>query len=100
MAVRLKPQKAVNLSVAHLDAVRDAVREHAAEIGIRAHSRLLAHRHHGDAEITITHGTGDVDSFVNLDDEAAFAIENGHFNPESGRWVDGIYVLTHAARLL
>ena len=66
-------------TVAHLPTVVGAVRATAKRGQAGASAVLAAHRHTGDAEITVTHG--DVDAFVNLDDsrgqQAAAAIEFG-----------------------
>lgn len=66
--------------ISHQAGVVRAVRHVAQERAAVARGLLLAHRHSGDSTITVTHG--DVDAFVNLNDErgqlAAAAIEFGN----------------------
>ncbi|AEV52091.1 hypothetical protein [Rhodococcus phage RGL3] len=82
--------------------VAKATQAEAAKIAGRATGLLNMHRHSGDAEINTTHGG--VDAFVNLDDEAAIAIEFGHFvggkyfdADEPDKFVPGLHILTRAA---
>jgi hypothetical protein len=74
--------------VSHQAGVIRAVHHVAQEKAAIARGLLLAHRHSGDARITVTRG--DTDSFVNLNDErgqlAAAAIEFG--NKYGGGGVD------------
>jgi uncharacterized protein DUF5403 len=86
--------------VAHLPAVRAAVKRAADRAAALASGVLAEHRNTGDAEITVTKGTK-TDYFVNLDDTrgqgAAAAIEFGHTAPD-GTWVEGIHALTRSFR--
>lgn len=98
-------QKQFNYLLKDMPVVQQALKAQAHEIGAKAEALLVAHKHDGNAEITITHG--DVDWYVNLQDKpgkgdsnvAPFAIEYGHWNALTGRWTEGIYVITRAAGL-
>lgn len=93
---RRRSAQSINDIVAHLNGVTDAVHHTATQIGIQAEAKLELHRDTGRAEIVVSRG--DVDSFVSLVDEAAAAIEFGHWHNKSGRWVDGLYIIRGAAR--
>lgn len=97
MAVKLISQKSMNQVISHLPGVKAAIRQKAQQIGARAEARLAGHRYEGQAGISITHG--DVDSFVNLDDDAAMSIEFGHEHNFTGKHVEGLYIITGAAGL-
>jgi hypothetical protein len=99
---RLIGQKAMNRVVSHQPESVDACADKAQEVSGVAKSRLAAHRHSGDAQVTVTHG--DVDSFVNLEDVAALSIEFGHmvkgkFETDTPKHVPGLYIITGAAGL-
>lgn len=83
--------------VAHLPGVIGAVRAEARSGAGRARAKLAAHRAEGHARITVT--SGDVDSFVNLDDTrgdvAAAAIEYGRSGGQSGA-MQGLNILGSA----
>lgn len=99
MAVEMLPDAQVNKIVAHLPAVRQAVRAAADKIKVKAEIRLEPHHTPArESSISVTYGT--VDAFVNLDDEAARNIEFGHFHNFSGKWVEGLYIVRGAAGLL
>ncbi|MGU3502409.1 DUF5403 family protein [Mycobacterium sp. C31M] len=90
----------MNRVVSHLEGVHDAVGDTSKRVQRSAQNRLAAHRDTGAAEVTATEG--DVDWFVNLEDEAALSIEFGHWTKEgsdSYRFVPGLYVLSTAAGL-
>ena len=76
--------------VSHQAGVIAAVYRVAQEKGAIARGHLIAHRHDGHSQITVTRG--EVDSFVNLNDErgqrAAAAIEFG--NKYGGGGVDAL----------
>lgn len=95
--VRMKPEVEVNEIVSHLGGVTGAVRSTAEAGAARASGVLAAHRHEGHAEINVT--SGDVDSFVNLDDtrgqSAAAAIEFGRSGGRGGA-TQGIGALARA----
>lgn len=99
--VYLIGDRAMNHRISHLPGVIGAVRSQAQKIGAKAEAKLRAHTYEGHASISITYG--DVDSFVNLDDEAALSIEFGHdlvyFGNETGKHVAGLYIVTGAAGL-
>lgn len=97
MAVEMEPQSVVNRIVSHLPGVIGAVRKTANRIAVKAEARLSAHRYTGAASVSVTHGI--TDSYVNLDDEAALYIEFGHEHNFSGKWVEGLYIVTGAAGL-
>ncbi|WP_218030257.1 DUF5403 family protein [Pseudonocardia hydrocarbonoxydans] len=103
MTIRLYGDKTINRIVSRLPAVRDAVKDHADQIGRRAEARLAAHRDAGATRVGVDH-SGQIDSVVYLDDErgakAALSIEFGHTDPRTGRHVEGLYVLYGAAGLL
>lgn len=66
----------------------------AKQIGTVAEGVLSAHRDKGHAEIEVKRGSKRVDAFVNLKDDrgakAAAAIEFGHVNNRSGKFVQGL----------
>lgn len=100
--VQLIGQKAMNHVVSHLGEVKGAVSDKAQNVGQVAEARLAAHHDTGHAKVTVTHG--DVDSFVNLEDEAALSIEFGHmvkgkFETDTPKKVPGLYIITGAAGL-
>jgi len=78
---RVEIYESCNDTVAHLGGVRRALKHKADEGAAKAKGVLLAHRHSGDAQITVTRGDR-LDYFVNLDDtrgqSAAAAIEFGN----------------------
>jgi len=83
---RVEIYESCNDTVAHLGGVRRAV-GHAAHKGAAiAKGVLLAHRHSGDSQITVTRG--ELDYWVNLDDtrgqRAAAAIEFGNYKGGGG----------------
>ncbi len=82
-----------NRIVAKLPAVKKAVRAQADSVAARAKSNLAGHRSTGAAKVTVTQGR--VDSFVNLEDDAAISIEHGHV-ADDGTAVQGIYALHRA----
>lgn len=100
--VYLIPDQAMNHVVSHLPGVIASVRSQAQRIGAKAEAKLAAHRQEGHASISITYG--DVDSFVNLDDEAALSIEFGHwqyvYGKPTGHYTPGLYIITGAAGLI
>lgn len=95
MAVLVYPN--CNDIVAHQPGVRKALRDTAKAGGRRAAAILAAHRHDGDARITVTYGA--LDAFVNLDDSrgqrAAAAIEFGRSGGARGA-TQGIHAITGA----
>ena len=86
-----------NETVAHLAGVIGAVRATAQAGGARAEALLAAHRVEGHARITVS--SGDVDSFVSLDDtrgqRAAAAIEFGRSGGPRGP-SQGLFILRRA----
>lgn len=96
--IKLDSQKVMNRKISHLPGVKGAVRATAQKIGAKAEAKLAAHRYEGHASISITHGG--VDSFVNLDDEAALSIEFGHIHNWTGERIEGLYIVTGAAGLI
>lgn len=83
--------------VARLPGVRDAVHERAEILAGRARGLLAAHKHTGAAKITTTKGRR-TDSFVNLEDPQAIAIEYGRPAGVSERGrpypaMEGLYIL-------
>jgi hypothetical protein len=99
--VQLNSERSINRLVSDLPEVQRAVEERADEIAAAAERNLAAHRKTGAAKITVDHsGT---DSTVYLEDDnghgAALSIEYGHVDPDSGEYVEGLYVLRRAAGL-
>lgn len=78
--------KSTNRVVAHLDGVVDAVHGRAEILGARAEGILAQHRDTGQARIEVNRGRR-TDSFVDLVDPAAVALEYGRpaGTSESGR---------------
>lgn len=66
----------------------------AKRVGAKAEAVLAGHRRTGAAKIEVKRGTKRVDAFVTLSDEsgdrAAAAIEFGHINNRSGKFVQGL----------
>ncbi|MFE3461369.1 DUF5403 family protein [Nocardiopsis aegyptia] len=92
--------RSLERTVARMPGVRDAVHEHAQEVGTTASALLAAHRHTGTASVTVTRGR--VDSFVNLDDPNVLTLEYGRAGgvSDSGRRygpMEGLYILHRAA---
>lgn len=102
----VRSQRELNYILKNLGPVQDALDKEADEIAAKAEVNLAAHRYKGRARITKTRGK--VDRYVNLEDRkggpkdsvAAWAIEYGHYNHRTGKWTQGIYVLTRAAGLI
>jgi hypothetical protein len=88
--IQLLNEKQMNKKISHLRGVRDAVHDHAKEIGRIAEGRLAPHRKTGSARIEVSRGT--VDSFVSLVDEAALSIEFGHYLGSESRGLDRHFV--------
>ena len=84
--------------------VRSAVRNEANDIAGRARALLASHRHEGDSKIETKHGS--TDSVVSLVDNTpqetnalpAVAIEYGHTDKKTGKFIPGLYIITKAAR--
>ncbi|AOT23587.1 hypothetical protein SEA_BOBBYDAZZLER_16 [Rhodococcus phage BobbyDazzler] len=100
MAVRLYGEREVHRKVVRQKGMKAATRAEAEKIGGRAEALLSMHRRTGAAKITTT--SGDVDAFVNLVDEAAYAIELGHavggkYAGGDTEWVNGLHILSGAA---
>ena len=72
----LIPARDMNTRISHMAGVKAAVRATAKELAAKAKAELANHRETGTAKITVSHGA--TDSYVNLDDPAALAIEYGH----------------------
>lgn len=76
----------------------------AQQVGAIASGILATHVDKGHATIDVARGAKGVDAFVKLNDErgdqAAAAIEFGHLNNRSGKWVEGIAPLRKAAGLV
>lgn len=89
----------MNKVVSNLPGVHDHLGDVASRAQRRGATQLAMHRHEGHAKVTTTEG--DVDWFVNLDDEAgeraAAAIEFGY--SRNGKIVRGLYILTRATGL-
>lgn len=68
--------KSANRVVAHLDGVVDAVHDSAETLGARSEAILAQHRDTGQAAIEVSRGRR-TDSFVDLVDPAAVALEYG-----------------------
>lgn len=73
-SVDIIPSRVLNTMVAGM--VASSVRDTAEELAAKATAQLAAHSKTGSAKISVTHGR--VDSYVNLDDPNAMAIEYGH----------------------
>jgi hypothetical protein len=100
--VNMRSQAFIVEEVAKLPGVRDAVREVGGEIYFRAEANLAGHRDTGAAHIEIS----DTDYYdhwgvtVSLIDEAALAIEFGHYVRMGNgfpRYVPGLKILRKAA---
>lgn len=94
MAVTIYPN--IERRLARTPGVRRAVDDAAKRVGRRAEQNLASNRDTGNARIEVdTDGT---DALVSLVDPNgnALAIEFGHHNNRSGRYVEGSYVLTTA----
>ncbi|ASR84200.1 tail completion or Neck1 protein [Rhodococcus phage PhailMary] len=100
MAVKLYGELEVHRKTVRQKGIKAATRAEAEKIGGRAEALLSMHRRTGAAKITTT--SGGVDSFVNLEDEAALAIELGHavggkYAGGDTEWVNGLHILSGAA---
>jgi len=88
-----------NKTAAYHKETKFALRRVSNQLYATARRKLAAHRHSGDAQITLTHGK--LDQFVNLDDsrgqQAAAAIEFGHVT-ENGQFVEGVHAITGGLR--
>ena len=91
---RRRSARAINYIFSHLDGLPDAVHHRGELIAVRAEVQLQAHRDSGHAQIEIRRYR--VDTLVSLVDEAALSIEYGHFHNKTGRWVEGLYIITRA----
>lgn len=80
--------------VAKMLGPRAEVTKHAKLVEAKAKVLLAAHFLTGASDIERTRGT--LDHFVSLVDEAAGAIEWGHFM-KSGEYVEGLHIMTRAA---
>lgn len=101
MAVFLIPDEDMNETVSHLTGVHASVGVAASALQARAQIRLNQHRDKGDAKITKTEGTKQVDYFVNLEDVAAIPMELGHwvkgkYETETPKFVQGLHILSGA----
>jgi hypothetical protein len=115
MKVTLYPERYINGVVAHQPEVMREVDTVADAIGAIAKLRLEAHRREGNSYIEVLHEIpgkyGDIDALVTLVDKDttrpdgskspgdAKAIEFGHYSNWTGKWVDGLYIVTGAAGL-
>lgn len=97
---RVYDNKRTRKMLVRLPEVQAELKSEAEQIKVRAEANLAQHREQGHAQITLTRGNKRVDWFINLDDpHAAWAIEFGHVNHRTGKWVAGTYVLSRAAGL-
>lgn len=100
---KVRVYRNVSETVAHLPGVQAAVDAQGAEIASKAESLLAAHRRTGAAHIEADYSG--IDATVSLVDNTAqssgalpaVAIEYGHRDKRSGKFVEGIYVITRAA---
>lgn len=98
--------KSVRKRLAKMPKVQAAVQKEAEAIQARAEAGLVQHRKTGAAKVVLARG--EIDRYILLEDRrnttqdhaAAWAIEYGHHNVRTGRWTEGIYVLTKAAGLI
>lgn len=119
MATIYYSRKGLNLLIAHMDGVRDAVHDKAKEGGDRARANLGEarasthwHKIHGPDHLTkVDVSRGEVDSFFSLEAPNAMAIEFGHqpsgvFGPGGAlghldtQAPHGLYILTRASGIL
>lgn len=94
MKVRLNSERSINRHAARTDEVEAVLGDIAFEILGRARARLEQHRKTGTHKVTQTKGV--VDHYINLEGPAAVAIENGHHDPRTGEWVEGLGILDGA----
>ena len=98
--VRVYPARRVNKIAATRPVVKEAVNAAADKIGVSARRRLAAHRSSGTARIEVKHSApgphGSLDAEVALVDRNALSIEFGHVHNRSGRWVNGLFIVTGA----
>lgn len=80
--------------VAEQKGVKAEVKVAAENVAAHARRELAAHRDTGASKITVTRGK--IDSFANLDDENAGAIEWGDLHPD-GRPIPGLHIMARAA---
>lgn len=103
---RVLGQKSMNTVVSSQEKVRRFVKNVADHVGRRAESRLATARANrkarfkgladNDPPVRIEVSQGDVDAYVTLVHPAARAIEFGHVNHLTGRWVEGLRIITGA----
>lgn len=79
--------------VAHMPGVKAAVREELDDRAARVRSVVEAHRHTGALSSSLEVRTNRVDSTVSLEDPAVYAINYGHVDAKTGRWVEGIHAI-------
>lgn len=83
--------------------VQRRLRAAAGVIAAKAEANLAPHHRTGDHHIEVkrirNREYGHIDWYVSLVGEAPLSVEFGHINHRTGRWVEGLYVLTSAAYL-
>ncbi|MBH1936502.1 DUF5403 family protein [Streptomyces sp. AV19] len=82
--------------VAHLPGVKVEVRRVLDERADRVRAVVDAHRRTGAVSRSLTVHTSRVDSTISLEDPAVLAINYGHIDARTGRWVDGIHAIEAA----
>lgn len=88
--------KAFNARVARLPSVQAAVRSERDEIARRAEANFSSHDRPGGHKITTENKAPD--AIVWLEGPAPRALEFGHVNHRTGKWVGGLNILGRAAR--
>jgi hypothetical protein len=114
MTVQMKSERAVRQITSRLPGVRASVTAHANRFAATARANLARHRYEGNARIevleTFNARYGRLDALVCLVDLPhqrpdgswsrgnAMSIEFGHIHNRSGKYVEGLYILTSAYR--
>lgn len=102
--VTLIGRKPINKIVSADDKVQRAVGRNARLIKGRAEALLAGHRQTGEHQIEMQKNYdedyGYLDYEISLVGEAALSVEFGHIHNFSGRWVNGLYIITRAAGLI
>jgi hypothetical protein len=97
--LKLISKKAMNKTVAPLRPVQDEVESAANRLARAATARLAPHKksapgHHVKVEKILNVKYGFLDYYVSLVGPAPLSVEFGHRHNNSGRWVQGLYILS------
>jgi hypothetical protein len=96
--VKLNSTRSINRVISRLPEVNRALQLEAKSRAKIAEAIRAMHERTGNLSVKVEHGR--VDWYIVLDDPAAFSIEFGHMNKRTGKYVEGLHILSKATGLM